>query len=89
MSQEIRECQECGSLGSQACAPDCKNRRVYRVTVCVETFMAKDIEEGDVDPIRDTINHAVSDDYEKVMQVMSDALAKLDVDPLFGPEWEG
>jgi len=27
MDDEIKECQECGSLGSQCCAPECKTQR--------------------------------------------------------------
>lgn len=60
-SEEIRECKECGSLGSQDCAPDCKTL-VEEVSVTLKltrsewcelanalTSKAINVEKGDYD----------------------------------------
>lgn len=39
MSEEIRECPKCGSLGSQECAPDCEeNKLEILLTLTSEMF---------------------------------------------------
>ena len=64
--------------------------KVYRVTIMVEAFdNEKDLMDEDADPTRDWRNFATSTDREKVFEIMSKALSKLDEDPLNGTMWEG
>jgi len=63
--------------------------RRYRIIVTVETYENEDcLLDEDTFPTRERTNQSISDNYEKVMKVMSDALSQFDVDPLHGEDWD-
>ncbi len=63
---------------------------MYRITVIIETHNSlSELKDDEAVPVQELVNHAISDNRQKAVNAMTDALEQFGDDPLYGEKmWE-
>ena len=64
--------------------------RMYRIVVTIETYNSlSELKDEEAIPVQELTNRAISNDRQKAVNAMTDALEQFGDDPLYGEKmWE-